>query len=206
MGLQLHDFISLNCPNVDDSIFAARHNELGVGGEGTLDDGSLIDEAGQLVLGLSIEGVKDQDNIVGEREEEQVSTLAELHDLDIAVVLQLPVRKWARLAFLLGEQADSGVGFVHLLLSPGRRKDHPSWVKAGNWVGRHIILFQVKQVEALRGVRVEVPEPDSVILAGGDEGVVQGAHHEVGDPKLGEVYVSLWPVNDFMTRLSWMDQ
>lgn len=93
MWLKLRDFLSLNAPDVDDSILAARDYVLGVGGEWTLNDGWFVEETGKFVLFCPMVGIQQHNHIVGCGYEKQIPIAAKFHYFDFAVFIQWPIPK-----------------------------------------------------------------------------------------------------------------
>ena len=184
---QFSDVAALDAPDMDESVLAAGNDVPGVGGEVALDDGGLVEEAGELEELIALEGVEEDDAVVGRGQHQVLSVWAELHYLYLVVVLP-PLREGTGFAAIDPVQANPYDLLVLLLLRPRHREGHSRRIEARHGKGRHALGLHVQlEVALYRNLQftlslgVEVPDAHGVVVAGGEKVVVLGVDHEVGD-------------------------
>lgn len=140
---ELGDVVALDVPHMHHSIFAAGDDELGVRGEVALDDRGFVEEVGELEELVALEGVQEDDAVVGRGQHQVLSVRTKPHYLYLIVVLP-PLSEWSGLAALDSIEADPHDLFVLLLLRPSNSKGHPSGIEAGNREGGHALSFHAE--------------------------------------------------------------
>ena len=206
MRFELNSFLPINTPHMNHSVLTSRYDIFCVGSKRAFNNWRFIQKACQLVFLLPLKSIQQYDHVISGCNQQEISAATEFHNFYLTILFEFPIAKRSSFTFLCTEKTYANIRFLRWHLTPCNCKHNPGGIITGNWIGPNILFFHIQNKLALFRVRVQVPNSKSVILACCYERIRWWRHYQISNSYLNMTYVSLWPSNTFITRLSWMDQ